>query len=131
GHQGAGLSELCTWLLERTKALPGQIGVAIETSHGPVVELLLERGFQVYSINPKQLDRFRDRFTVAGAKDDSRDARVLGDALRTDPHALRRLQPRQPHALEPRRGSRMPVLLHQEPTPPPNLPPHLPSSPPP
>jgi hypothetical protein len=26
-----------------------------------VVETLLERGFKVYSINPKQLDRFRDR----------------------------------------------------------------------
>jgi hypothetical protein len=30
---------------------------------------LLERGFCVYAINPKQLDRFRDRFTVAGAKE--------------------------------------------------------------
>jgi enolase len=42
----------------------------------------LERGFQVYAINPKQLDRFRDRFSVAGAKDDRRDAHVLADALR-------------------------------------------------
>lgn len=31
-------------------------------------------GFSLFSINPKQVDRFRDRFTVAGAKDDSRDA---------------------------------------------------------
>ena len=83
-HAGAGLSELCDWLLQRTGATPGQIGVAIEVPHGPVVEALLERGFAVYAINPKQLDRFRDRFTVAGAKDDSRDAHVLGDALRTD-----------------------------------------------
>ena len=42
--------------------------MAIEMTHGPVVEALLERGFCVYGINPKQLDRFRDRFTVAGAK---------------------------------------------------------------
>jgi hypothetical protein len=42
--------------------------VAIEMTQGPVVEALLERGFCVYGINPKQLDRFRDRFTVAGAK---------------------------------------------------------------
>ena len=40
----------------------------------------MDRGFAVYSINPKQLDRFRDRFSPAGAKDDSRDARVLADA---------------------------------------------------
>jgi hypothetical protein len=37
-----------------------------------------------FSINPKQLDRFRDRHTVAGAKDDQRDAFVLADSLRTD-----------------------------------------------
>ena len=53
--------------------------MAIETPHGPVVEMLLERGFAVFAINPKQIDRFRDRFTIAGAKDDSRDARVLGN----------------------------------------------------
>src|SRR5262249_19747826 len=55
-----------------------------EVPHGPIVETLLERGFAVYAVNPKQLDRFRDRFTVAGAKDDRRDAHVLGDAVRTD-----------------------------------------------
>ena len=45
----------------------------------------------VYSINPKQLDRFRDRFTVAGAKDDSLDAYVLADSLRTDMPRFRKL----------------------------------------
>jgi transposase len=41
-------------------------------------------------LNPKQLDRFRDRHTVAGAKDDRRDAFVLADSLRTDRPAFRR-----------------------------------------
>jgi transposase len=113
-HDGAGLAELCDWLLEKTDATPGQIAVAIETPHGPVVEALLERGFAVYAINPKQLDRFRDRFTVAGAKDDSRDARVLGDALRTDRHALRRLAPEDPLVIELREWSRMTEDLQQE-----------------
>jgi len=67
-HAGAGIGELCDWLIVRTGAQAEAIAVAIETPHGPVVEALLERGFQVYAINPKQLDRFRDRFTVAGAK---------------------------------------------------------------
>ena len=40
----------------------------------------LEAGFEVFSINPKQLDRFSDRFSVAGSKDDRLDARVLGDS---------------------------------------------------
>jgi hypothetical protein len=87
-HGGAGLADLCDWVLATTGAEAGAIAVAIEVPHGPVVETLLERGFQVYAVNPKQLDRFRDRFTVAGAKDDRRDAHVLGDSLRTDRHCL-------------------------------------------
>src|SRR5262249_56381140 len=80
---------MIAWLLKESGGKPGEIHVAIETPHGPIVEALLERGFNVYSINPKQLDRFRDRFTVAGAKDDSRDADVLADSLRTDMRAFR------------------------------------------
>ena len=113
-HAGGELSELCTWLVARTAAPPTQIAVAIETPRGPIVEVLLERGFRVYSINPKQLDRFRDRFTVAGAKDDSRDAHVLGDALRTDPHALRRLAVDDPLVIELREWSRLRDDLQQE-----------------
>lgn len=88
-HSGDGLAELCTWLHKLGD--PATIAVAIEVPHGAVVETLLDRGFVVFSINPKQLDRFRDRFTVAGAKDDRRDAMVLADSLRTDAHLFRRL----------------------------------------
>ena len=99
-HGGAGIGELCDWLLARTGAAPEAIAVAIEMPHGPVVEALLERGFRVYAINPKQLDRFRDRFTVAGAKDDRRAAHVLADSLRTDRHAFRRLSVDHPVIVE-------------------------------
>ena len=59
--------------------------MAIEVPHGPVVDALLDRGFIVYAINPKQLDRLRDRFSVAGSKDDRRDARVAAsDCAPTD-----------------------------------------------
>ena len=74
---------------------------------GPVVESLMERGFVVHSINPKQLDRFRDRFSPAGAKDDRRDARVLASALRTDPHCLRQLESTDPTIVELREWSRL------------------------
>ena len=67
-HGGTGFSDMIAWLLKTSGGEPGEIHVAIETPHGPIVEALLERGFNVYSINPKQLDRFRGRFTVAGAK---------------------------------------------------------------
>ena len=79
-----------------------------------VVETLLERGFAVHAINPKQLDRFRDRFTVAGAKDDRLDARVLADSLRTDGHRFRRLSVDEPRVIELREWSRMAEDLRQE-----------------
>jgi transposase len=113
-HGGAGLTELRDWLLEKTKAAPGQIAVAIETTHGPVVEMLLERGFEVFAINPKQLDRFRDRFTVAGAKDDRRDAHVLAGSLRTDREAFRQLAIDNPVVIELREWSRITDELQQE-----------------
>jgi transposase len=113
-HGGAGLADLCDWLLRRTGAAPAAIAAAIEVPHGPVVEALLERGFQVFACNPKQLDRFRDRFTVAGAKDDRLDARVLADALRTDRHCFRPLAPSHPVVVELREWSRMAEDLQQE-----------------
>jgi transposase len=106
-HGGTGLAELCDWLVAKAGAGPEQIGVAIETPHGPVVEALLERGFAVYAINPKQLDRFRDRFGVAGAKDDRRDALVLGHSLSTDRHAFRRVSLGDPVVIELREWSRL------------------------
>ena len=113
-HGGAGLAELCSWLLAMTGAEPWAIVVAIEVPHGPIVETLLERGFQVYAVNPKQLDRFRDRFTVAGAKDDRRDAHVLSDSLRTDRHCFRRLAAEDAVVIELREWSRMTEDLQQE-----------------
>ena len=81
-HSGEGLLQMADWLLSFAKGDASEVGVAVETPHGPVVESLMERGFAVHSINPKQLDRFRDRLSPAGAKDDRRDARVLASAQR-------------------------------------------------
>jgi transposase len=113
-HDGAALAEMCAWLCQVTGAAPGVIAVAIETPRGPVVEALLEHGFAVFAINPKQLDRFRDRFSPAGAKDDSRDALVLGVSLRTDRQAYRRIALDDPLVIELREFSRMRDDLKQE-----------------
>ena len=67
----------------------------------------MERSFEVHAINPKQMDRFRDRFTVAGAKDDSRCSEVMASALLADPHCLRRLTPTDPIVVELREWSRI------------------------
>lgn len=90
---GEGLEAMVLWLLDLAGGDAGRLQVAIETPHGSVVEALMRRGVAVYAINPKQADRFRDRHTVAGAKDDQLDALVLGDSLRTDAKAFRRVKP--------------------------------------
>ena len=106
-HSGAGLTEMTDWLLDTTNTQRHAVAVAIEVPHGPVVETLMERGFTVHSVNPKQLDRFRDRWSPAGAKDDRRDAWTLADSSRTDEQAFRRLDPAAPEVVELREWSRI------------------------
>lgn len=91
-HAGAGVAQLFSWLAKLTGgAGPEHIAFAAETPRGSIVESALSRGHAVFSINPKQVDRFRDRFSVAGAKSDQRDALVLASSLRTDQQHFRRL----------------------------------------
>lgn len=89
-HSHEGLTQMADRICSLAGGDAGRIAVAIEVPRGAVVETLLERGVAVFAINPKQLDRFRDRHTVAGAKDDRRDAFVLADSLRTDLHLYRK-----------------------------------------
>lgn len=113
-HSPAALDDFCRSLSALVDGANATVFVGIEVPHGPVVEMLLERGFTVFSINPKQLDRFRDRFSVAGAKDDRLDALVLGDSLRTDMHRFRRLRVDAPEVIALREWSRMHDELKQE-----------------
>lgn len=113
-HTGAALANLMEWLMAFAAGEASRIAVALETPRGPVVDLLLERGCHVFAINPKQLDRFRDRFSVAGAKDDSRDAAVLSSAVRTDRHAFRPLQVDEPMTTQLREFSRQDTELGED-----------------
>jgi transposase len=112
-HTGAGLATLVNWLRQQGEDC-ARIAVAIEVPHGAVVDILLEQGCHVFALNPKQLDRFRDRHTVAGAKDDRRDAFVGADALRTDRGAFRRLHSEDPLVIQVRELSRVHDELNQE-----------------
>jgi Transposase len=94
-------------LLARAGGDAMTVAVGIEVPRGALVELLVERGLGVYAINPKQMDRFRDRFTPAGAKDDRRDALVIGDSLRTDPQAFRQVRLDHPVIIQLREWSRI------------------------
>src|SRR6266498_2661101 len=60
-------------LREKIGQLP-RLAVAIETSCGPAVERLLEMNLPVFPLNPKAAERYRDRKSPAGVKDDERDA---------------------------------------------------------
>lgn len=113
-HAGGALAEFVDWLVNLAGGQPERVGVAIEVPRGAVVETLVERGCHVYALNPKQLDRFRDRYTVAGAKDDRRDAFVLAASLRTDQPAFRRVRLDDPVIIELREYSRMDDDLRDE-----------------
>jgi transposase len=107
------LAALCDWLVS-VAGEPGSVAVAIEVPHGPVVDALLDRGFAVHAINPKQLERLRDRVSLAGAKDDRRDARVAAGGLRTDPHLFRPVAAGDPAVIALREWSRLAEELQQE-----------------
>ena len=105
-HQAEAIEACLTWLLTTTRAEPSQIAIAIETPRGALIDACLAHGFRVCAVNPKQLDRFRDRHTVAGAKDDRRDAWVLADSLRTDPAAFQVVHVEDPVVVQLRELSR-------------------------
>lgn len=98
-HTAEGLGEFGRWLYER-QAQGIEVWAAIEKPEGRVVDFLLDHGVVVYPINPKALDRARDRFRMSGAKSDVFDAWVLAEFLRTDHPHLRPLVPNSEPAQE-------------------------------
>ncbi len=93
GDANAALADRLTTVAEGNIA---DVVVGIETPWSAIVDTLMERGFRVFHINPKQLDRFRDRHTAAGAKDDRRDALVIASSLSTDDQAFHQVKPSDP-----------------------------------
>lgn len=87
-HGVTGMSELHE-LVAMHADEPGDVKVGIETDRGLVVQSLVAAGYEVFAINPRVADRYRDRHAVSGAKSDALDARVLADIVRTDRHKLR------------------------------------------
>lgn len=83
-----------------------RFAVGLESPHGAVVEALLDRDVPVFHVNPKKVDRFRERESVSGAKDDRRDARVIARALSTDFHCFQAVVPSVPEIVRLRELSR-------------------------
>lgn len=91
-HTPEALSEWGRWLDEQ-RAAGITVWAGIERPDGVVVDFLLDHGVLVYPINPKALNRVRDRYRMSGAKSDPWDAQVAAGFVRTDHARLRPLQP--------------------------------------
>jgi transposase len=87
----AGLEKLQDLLAEHASD-PRDVILGIETDRGLLVRGLLASGYLVYAINPRSVDRYRDRHAVSGAKSDPGDAKVLADVVRTDRHHHRPIE---------------------------------------
>ncbi|MCP5520995.1 MAG: IS110 family transposase [Verrucomicrobiales bacterium] len=67
--------------------------ITLETSSGPAVDQLLQRGWAIYPVAPTAAARYRERKAPSGTKTDRHDTWALADALRTDGHSWRPLRP--------------------------------------
>ena len=108
-HTADGWKDLSTQLREL-----GTVAVAVETNQGFAVEQLLAHGLIVYPVNPKSAQRYRERKSPSGVKNDQLDAWSLGDALRLDGHGWKPLAPEDPLLAELRLLTRDEVALIEQ-----------------
>jgi transposase len=87
-HSATGWAEFTAQM----KPFPGT-PFTLETSSGPAVDQLLQRGFTLYPLAPGAAARYRERKAPSGTKSDRHDTWSMADALRTDGHAWRVLRP--------------------------------------
>lgn len=79
-----GVAAVHEMVAEAGAADPGEVVIGIETDRGLLVRALVSSGKQVFAVNPRSVDRYRDRHRGSGAKSDRSDARVLANLVRTD-----------------------------------------------
>jgi transposase len=76
-------------LVSRWADDPAEVVIGTETDRGLFVAAMVSAGYAVFAINPKAVDRYRDRHRLAGGKSDAADAKILADVVRTDRHLHR------------------------------------------
>jgi transposase len=90
-HTAEGLAKLDVWLVQILGSSDKeQMACIVETNHGLLIAYLLERGWPVYPVNPRTVDRKR---SASHAKTDAIDAYLLAKTGRADFADLHRLIP--------------------------------------
>lgn len=89
-HGVEGLAALHSLVAEFAEASE-EVCVGIETDRGLLVSSLIAAGYRVFAVNPRAVDRYRDRHSLSGAKSDAADAMVLAEMVRTDRHHHRQV----------------------------------------
>jgi transposase len=83
-HQPAGFSKLETTRQQLDVAAANCL-VGLETAHNLLLDFLWDHGYQhIYVIPPLVVKSSRGRYGHSGARDDTLDAQLLADILRTD-----------------------------------------------
>jgi len=98
-HTPAGLKRL-HGAIGAAAADPASVLVALERPDGLLVTSLLGAGYTVYGLNPKSVERYRDRARTSGGKTDPADAELIARVLLTDRDRHRPLLPSSEAAQE-------------------------------
>jgi len=71
------------WVVSLLRKYSGQrIALCVELSKGPIISALLKYDFiDIYPVNPKTLSKYRETFSISGAKSDPGDAFLQMDFL--------------------------------------------------
>ena len=85
---------IARWAKRLRKRFGGRpVAVCVELARGPLVSALLEHDvFVIFPVNPQSLARYRETFTISGAKDDPSDAEFALDFLQRHRDQLEPLQ---------------------------------------
>ena len=86
---------LLQWVNELQQQFPGQrVAVALEQTRGALIYALMNYEFFVlFPVNPKALARYREAFSVGGAKDDPSDSDLLLELVTLHRSKLRAWRP--------------------------------------
>jgi len=91
-----------------------EIGIAIEATRGAWVQALLDRGYQVFPVNPKAAEQFRKALNVNGDKTDKIDGKVMTKYLMTFRDDLKPLRPDDPKIISLRMACQQRLRLVEE-----------------